>query len=33
MISQKWSKLIRSLQQKKYRKAEQLFFVEAKKPY
>jgi len=31
MISQKWSKLIRSLQQKKYRKAEQLFFVEGEK--
>ena len=31
MISQKWSKLIRSLQQKKYRKSEQLFFVEGEK--
>ncbi|MEO3877774.1 TrmH family RNA methyltransferase [Rheinheimera fenheensis] len=31
MISQKWSKLVRSLQQKKYRKAEQLFFVEGEK--
>jgi len=31
MISQKWSKLIRSLQQKKYRKTEQLFFVEGEK--
>ena len=31
MISQKWSKLIRSLHQKKYRKAEQLFFVEGEK--
>lgn len=31
MISTKWSKLIRSLQQKKYRKAEQLFFVEGEK--
>lgn len=31
MISHKWSKLIRSLQQKKYRKAEQLFFVEGEK--
>ena len=31
MISQKWSKLIRSLQQKKYRKAEQQFFVEGEK--
>ena len=31
MISQKWNKLIRSLHQKKYRKAEQLFFVEGEK--
>ena len=31
MISNKWSKLIRSLQQKKYRKAEQLFTVEGEK--
>ncbi len=31
MISQKWSKLIKSLQLKKYRKAEQLFFVEGEK--
>lgn len=31
MISQKWQKLIRSLHQKKYRKAEQLFFVEGEK--
>ena len=31
MISQKWSKLVRSLQQKKYRKVEQLFFVEGEK--
>lgn len=31
MISQKWSKLIRSLQHKKYRKTEQLFFVEGEK--
>jgi RNA methyltransferase, TrmH family len=31
MISQKWSKLIRSLQQKKYRKTEQLFIVEGEK--
>ncbi len=31
MISQKWSKLIRSLQQKKYRKTEGLFVVEGEK--
>lgn len=31
MISQKWGKLIRSLQQKKYRKVEQLFIVEGEK--
>lgn len=31
MISQKWSKLIKSLHLKKYRKAEQLFFVEGEK--
>ncbi len=31
MISQKWSKLIKSLQLKKHRKAEQLFFVEGEK--
>jgi RNA methyltransferase, TrmH family len=31
MISQKWSKLVRALQQKKHRKAEQLFFVEGEK--
>ncbi|MDX1391634.1 MAG: RNA methyltransferase [Rheinheimera sp.] len=31
MISQKWSKLIRALQQKKYRKIEQLFVVEGEK--
>lgn len=31
MISQKWQKLIRSLHQKKYRKTEQLFFVEGEK--
>lgn len=31
MISQKWSKLIRSLHQKKYRKSEQLFIVEGEK--
>jgi len=31
MISQKWAKLLRSLQQKKYRKAEQLFLVEGEK--
>ena len=31
MISQKWSKLIKSLHLKKFRKAEQLFFVEGEK--
>ncbi|WP_306523136.1 RNA methyltransferase [Rheinheimera sp.] len=31
MISQKWAKLIKSLQLKKFRKAEQLFFVEGEK--
>ncbi|HAW92031.1 MULTISPECIES: TrmH family RNA methyltransferase [unclassified Arsukibacterium] len=31
MISNKWAKLIKSLHQKKYRKAEQLFFVEGEK--
>lgn len=31
MLSQKWSKLIKSLHLKKYRKAEQLFFVEGEK--
>lgn len=31
MISQKWAKLLRSLQQKKYRKIEQLFVVEGEK--
>lgn len=31
MISNKWAKLIKSLQQKKYRKAEQLFFTEGEK--
>ena len=31
MMSQKWSKLIKSLHLKKYRKAEQLFFVEGEK--
>lgn len=31
MISQKWAKLLRSLQQKKYRKIEQLFLVEGEK--
>lgn len=31
MISQKWAKLIKSLHLKKYRKAEQLFFVEGEK--
>jgi len=31
MISQKWSKLIRALQQKKYRKTEGLFVVEGEK--
>ncbi|GGW54879.1 TrmH family RNA methyltransferase [Alishewanella tabrizica] len=31
MISQKWVKLIKSLHTKKYRKAEQLFFVEGEK--
>ncbi|MBV2129191.1 TrmH family RNA methyltransferase [Arsukibacterium indicum] len=31
MISSKWTKLIKSLHLKKYRKAEQLFFVEGEK--
>lgn len=31
MLSTKWSKLIKSLHLKKYRKAEQLFFVEGEK--
>jgi len=31
MISHKWAKLIKSLHLKKYRKAEQLFFVEGEK--
>lgn len=31
MISNKWVKLLKALQQKKYRKAEQLFFVEGEK--
>ncbi|MAD73592.1 MAG: RNA methyltransferase [Rheinheimera sp.] len=31
MISSKWAKLIKSLHLKKYRKAEQLFFVEGEK--
>ncbi|WP_372625433.1 TrmH family RNA methyltransferase [Arsukibacterium sp.] len=31
MISNKWAKLIKSLHLKKYRKAEQLFFVEGEK--